>query len=309
MGAVEELEQGARTVAERAGPAVVAIGRGARGSGVVIGAGKVLTNAHNLRDSTTAVTFGDGRTVQGTAVAVDGDGDLAVLAVDTGSVTALVWGDAGAATTGSVVYAAARGRAGLRTTSGMVTGTEQELRGPRGRRIRGSLEHTAPLAKGSSGGPVLDGEGRLIAINTRRLGEGFYSALPADEAFQARVAALAAGTAPARRRLGIALAPAAVARRLRSAVGLPERDGLLVRGVEADGPADRAGLREGDLLVEAAGRALTDADVLHEVLDAGTDGDDATVHLLVVRGVEELSVDVPFASDVAADDPGGDTPA
>src|SRR5918999_90923 len=75
-------------------------------------------------------------------------------------------------------------------------------------------------------------------------------------------------------------------------VGLPERDGLLVRVVEDGGPADRAGLRTGDLLVEAGGRPVTDADELYEVLDQVTEGE--TLTLRVVRGTDELTVTVSF---------------
>ena len=196
MSAVTELEQGARTVAERAGPAVVRIGRDARGSGVVVAPGQVLTNAHNLRDRTTSVTFADGRSVQGAVAGVDGDGDLAVIEVDTAGVTPVDWGGPGRSRPARSSTPRARGHAGLRVTFGLVTGTEQSFRGPRGRRIRGSIEHTAPLARGSSGGPVLDGEGRLLALNTRRLGDGFYQAIPADPDLRARVEALAAGTSP-----------------------------------------------------------------------------------------------------------------
>ncbi|MDQ2651382.1 MAG: hypothetical protein M3Z03_17735, partial [Actinomycetota bacterium] len=81
-----ELSEAARTVDRTAGPSVVRIGRqGGRGCGIVVADGHVLTNAHNLRDRTTEVTFADGRTAQGEAVAADGDGDLVVLAVDTGA--------------------------------------------------------------------------------------------------------------------------------------------------------------------------------------------------------------------------------
>ena len=68
---------------------------------------------------------------------------------------------------------------------------------------------------------------------------GLLLALPADAALRARVEALGRGEAPQRPRLGVALAPPRAARRLRAAVGLPERDGLLVRGVESDSPAER----------------------------------------------------------------------
>jgi serine protease Do len=292
MSAITELEQGARTVAERVGPAVVGIGRDARGSGVVLAPGRVLTNAHNLRDRTTSVTFADGRSVQGSVAGVDSDGDLAVIEVDTGDAAPVPWAPPEAVSSGSLVYAAARAHAGLRVTFGLVTGTEQSFRGPRGRRIRGSIEHTAPLARGSSGGPVLDGEGRLVALNTRRLGDGFYQAIPADQDLRSRVDALASGDSPSRPRLGVAVAPPEVARRLRRAVGLAERDGLLLRSVQPDGPAARAGLRTGDLLVAAAGQPLPHADALYDALDAaGTAG---TLELRVVRGTDDLTVTVQF---------------
>ena len=92
------------------------------------------------------------------------------------------------------------GGRGLRVTFGFVSGIERTFRGPRGRRITGSLEHTAPLLPGSSGGPVLNAGGQLLGINTNRLGEGFYLAIPADEALRGRVDALARGEWRPRRR-------------------------------------------------------------------------------------------------------------
>ena len=83
MTAIEELQTAVSTLAERVGPSIVGIGRGTRGSGVVIAAGKVLTNAHNLRGDEVTVTFADGRQTRGTVAGWDGDGDLAVIDVDT----------------------------------------------------------------------------------------------------------------------------------------------------------------------------------------------------------------------------------
>jgi serine protease Do len=85
-----------------------------------------------------------------------------------------------------------------------------------------------------------------------------------------------------------------VARRLRSAVGLPERDGLLVRAVEEGSPAERAGVRVGDLIATAGGREVRDADELHEVLDSL--GEEGTLQLALVRGTDELTVIVAFGS-------------
>lgn len=287
---MEELQETVARVAEAVGPSVVRIGRGwGRGAGVVIGTGQVLTNAHNLRGEETTVTFADGRVADATVAGVDDDGDLAVLAVDTDGSPAVAWIDADAPTVGTPVLALASpaGR-GPRVTFGLVSAVGQTFRGPRGRRIAGSVEHTAPLARGSSGGPLVDGSGRLVGVNTSRVGDGFYLAVPADAALRTRVDALARGESPTRPRLGVALAPAHAARRLRAAVGLPERDGLLVRAVEEGGAADRAGIRQGDLLVAAGGRALSRHDDLYEALETAG----ASVTFTVVRGADELEVTV-----------------
>ncbi|MGH2675738.1 MAG: S1C family serine protease [Actinomycetota bacterium] len=292
MTVLGELEEAVRSVAERAGPAAVGIGdRWGRGSGVVIGEGRVLTNAHNVRGERIAVSFRDGRVNEGTVAGVDADGDLAVISVDTNGAPALEWGDGDGLAVGTAVFALANpGGRGLRVTFGLVSGTERSFRGPRGRRIAGSLEHTAPLARGSSGGPVVDAEGRLVGLNTNRAGEGFYLAIPADGSLRERVEALGRGESPSAPRLGVGVAPPWVAARMRRAVGLPEREGLLVRGVEDGSPADRAGLGRGDLIVEAGGRPVASADDLHAAIDeAGTGG---TVTLTVVRGEEERSVAV-----------------
>jgi serine protease Do len=287
-----ELAQTARAVAAAVGPAVVSIGRNGRGAGVVIAPAQVLTNAHNLRDRTTLVTFTDGRAVQATIAGADLDGDLAVLTVDTGGAEPLPWAEV-AAEPGDVVFAAAPGQRGVRLTFGLVTTTGQSFRGPRGRRIDGSLEHSAPLARGSSGGPVVDSGGRLVGLNTHRLGEGFTLAIPTDTDLRARVDELARGVSPERRRLGVAVASAEVTRRLRRAVGLPERAGLLVRGVEPGSPADHAGINEGDLLVAAGGRPIDGTETLFAALESAG----ATIELTVVRGADERSVTATFRVD------------
>jgi serine protease Do len=289
MTLLEELQSTVATLAERAGPSIVAIGRHQRGSGVVVGDGQVLTNAHNLRGDQVTVTFADGRREIGTVAGVDGDGDVAVIAVDTTGVTPLDWGPGDGLTVGSVVFgAAAANGAGTRVTFGLVSAVARAFRGPGGRKIAGSVEHTAPLAPGSSGGALLDADGRLVGLNTNRIGDGFYLALPADSALRGRIDGLARGESPKRARLGVAVAPSYVARRLRRSVGLPELDGLLVRGVEDDSPAAKAGIQAGDLIVEAAGRAVTDADGLFEALAAAS----GPFEVKVVRGTEERTVSV-----------------
>ncbi|HMG28654.1 MAG TPA: S1C family serine protease [Jiangellaceae bacterium] len=304
MGALDGIQEEIRRVAEGAGDAVVGIGqRWGVGSGVLIGSGQVLTNAHNVRGEEVSVTFADGRTAAGRIRGLDLDGDLAVVEVETGDSPALEWATDGPPGLGTPVFALANpGGRGLRVTLGFVTGVERSFRGPRGRRITGSVEHAAPLLPGSSGGPIVSAEGRLLGINTNRLDEGFYLAIPADESLRTRVDALARGESAARVRLGVGVAPAHVARRLRRAVGLPAADGLLVRHVEDGSPASRAGLAQGDLIVQAAGVPVRGMDDLFEALETAGDGE---IELTTVRGTDERTVQVRFG-EAAGSGPDGD---
>ena len=291
---LEELQTTIAGIAERVGPSVVGLGRGwGRGSGVVIGPGRVLTNAHVLRGEAVAVTFGEGESRDGRVAGADEDLDVAVVTVDTGDAPAIAWEPAriDAVGIGTAVLALANpGGRGLRVTPGTVSAAGRSFPGPRGRRIGGSIEHTAPLPRGSSGGPLVDLEGRLLGINTVRMDGGLILALPADAALQRRSEALAAGEATQRPRLGVALAHPRAARRLRSAVGLPEREGLLVRGVVDGSPASDAGIERGDLLVAANGSPLRGADDLFDALESvGAEGE---LKLAIVRGAEEREVTV-----------------
>ena len=304
MQVLEALQQAVVQGAEGVGPSVVGLGRSwGRGSGVVYEPGRVLTCAHVLRGEEVAVTFRDAaaagggesgpgvRTEHGRVLGLDADLDLAVVGVETGGAPAVAWEPAAVAAVspGAPVLALAdpSGR-GLRTTFGLVSATHRSFRGPGGRRIGGSIEHTAPLPRGSSGGPLVDLEGRLLGLNAVRRDGGLILAVPADETVRARIDALARGEETGRPRLGVALAPRRHARRMRSAVGLPERDGLLVRGVVAGSPAERAGLQRGDLLVSADGRPLATVDDLFDALDSAG----GELAFGVVRGSDERELRV-----------------
>src|SRR5436305_6656159 len=313
MSALAEASELIGAAAREAGPAVVGLGPGWRGgSGVVVAEGLVLTAAHNLRGerghggrrgrrgpnhapSHPTVVFADGRREDAEVAGVDRDLDLAILAVDTGGITPLE-----AATEvgdiGSVVVGLARpgGRA-LRVTHGFISTGQREVRGPRGRRIPG-VEHTAPLPRGSSGGPLLDADHRLIGINVIRLEGGLIVAVD-PVALADEIERLGRGYAPTRRRLGVAVAPPHVARRLRRSVGLPDATGILVRAVEDGSPAASAGLERGDLLTELNGKPLERIDDLYAALDgAGSEALDLTV----LRGTEQRSARVEFGEGDAA---------
>jgi serine protease Do len=295
MTLLEELEATVQRSVQETGPAVVGLGRGwGVGSGVVIAPGRVLTNAHNLRHDEVTVTFLDGRHEQGRVAGTDPDLDIAVVSAETGDVEPVDWPqDELEPAIGRAVLALGNpGGRGLRVTPGFISSAARSFRGPRGRRIAGAIEHTAPLPRGSSGGPLLDAAGRLLGINSVRVDGGLILAIPADAALRERVEALGRGETPKRVRLGVAIAPPRVARRLRRAVGLPERDGVLVRAVEEGSAAERAGIERGDLIVAAAGRGIDGVDVLYEALDAARA--EGKLELTIVRGAGDRSVPVEF---------------
>ena len=295
--AIQDLQGTIADVAARVGPSVVGLGRGwGLGSGVVIADGQVLTAAQNLRRDELTVVLHDGSSEAADVAGVDAELGLAVLALETGEAPPVPWEPADAPGIGSAVLALANpGGRGLRATPGFVSSEARSFRGPRGRRVRGAIEHTAPLPRGSSGGPLVDLAGNLIGINSIRLDGGLILATPANAAARDRVLQLARGEAPVAHRLGVAVAPPRAARRMRRAVGLPERAGLLVRAVEEGGPADVAGIEAGDLIVAAGGREIDGVEVLYGVLD-GLPADGGELELTVVRGTEERVATVNFSA-------------
>lgn len=287
---LDQLQSAIASVAEAAGPSVVRIGgRGPRGAGVVVGPDRVLTNAHGVPDDGEVhVRFADGERATGTVLARDLDGDLAVVEVATGDRTPVPWADE-APGLGAPVVTVVPSRGGVRATFGTVSATGRDFRGPGGHPITDGVEHTAPLARGSSGSPLLDLDGRLVGINTHRT-EPFYLALPVGTRLRERADLLGRGETPVRRRLGVSVAPPHVAARLRAAVGLAPRAGVLVRGVEDDSPAATAGLERGDLLVAVGDRELARPDDLFAVLADAP----AELTITVVRGEAEREVTVTF---------------
>ncbi|NLV54111.1 MAG: serine protease [Acidimicrobiales bacterium] len=304
MSALSEIAAATRRAHDRAAPGTVSIGRDPRGTGIVVGANRVLTSAHNLRDRTTEVGFADGTRHQGAVVGVDADHDVVVLDVPTGDVAALPWRDDPLGP-GDAVFAVGRGRGGTRVTPGFVSGVDRTFRGPRGRRVQGAVEHTAPLARGSSGGPLVDGDGRLAGINTHRLGDGFYLALPTDTDLRGRVDALLEGRSPRSRVLGVVIVPGPKAARARRRVGLPDLDGLLVHDVVPGTPAAAAGIAEGDLITAVGGATVATVDQLWDALDAAgagvqDRGDDLTIEVTLVRGTDERVVAVRLDAETDA---------
>jgi serine protease Do len=275
-------------IAGTAGPAVVGLRR--RGSGVFVAPGIVVTLARNVRDEDVALVTADGATHAAQVAGVDASVDLAVLRTDAEAPAIAAWSGAPEPPPlGAKVYALADpGGTGLRVTGGTVASVPRGVRGPSGRLIPGAVEHTAPLPRGSGGGPLVDRSGAIVGLNALRRDGGLLLAWPAT-VLRERAAALAAGTPTAPRRLGIALLGARQTRRMRAAVGLPDVGGLLVSGVVEGGPAARAGVSRGDLVVGAGGSAVAGLDDLHAAVD---DAGGGPLALELLRGTEHVTVEV-----------------
>ncbi|HYE04578.1 MAG TPA: Do family serine endopeptidase [Planctomycetota bacterium] len=233
------------------------------GSGVIVSAdGYILTNNHVVEGADEIrIALSDQRTEYvATVVGGDAKSDLAVLKVDPGAtaLTPITWGDSAVVQVGDVVLAVGNPfGVGQTVTAGIISATG---RGFGLVDYEDFLQTDAAINRGNSGGALVDIEGRLIGINTAilspvgvNLGIGF--AVPSTFARSIMDQILADGKVT-RGYLGVVIQP--VSEEIAKAWKLPTRDGALVADVADDGPADEAGLENGDVIVEVDGKPVTD---------------------------------------------------
>ncbi len=273
------------------GPCVVGLRRGSRrGSGLIVAQDRVAVLAHSISRPPVGIVLSDDDAVDAELVGVDRRHRVALLSAPTGERPIARWADA-SPQIGDPVFALANpGATGLRITEGRVSSGPLTVRGRHGRAVDGVIEHTAPLPRGSGGGPLVDATGAVLGVNVLRADPGFLLALPAAVVRSAIDRVLQGGEQTGH--LGVALVPPRASRRMRAAVGLPPRDGLLVREVEAGGPADRLGVQAGDLLVGIGETDLREIDDVYAAIDAADD----TVSVRIVRGTDELELPVELGA-------------
>jgi S1-C subfamily serine protease len=253
------------SVAERLAPSVanLRVSRGRRlggGSAVVITPdGFLVTSAHVVEGSTRGgrASFVDGRELSFSVVGSDPHSDLAVLRAEADDLAAAELGDAEALRVGQLVVAIGNpnGFAGS-VTAGVVSALGRSLPTASGRIVDNVIQTDAALNPGNSGGALADGRGRVVGINTAVAGVGLGLAVPVNEATRAIVGALMTEGRFRRAYLGIAGGsrplPPRVARRL------GRETGVEVVQVAEGSPAERAGLRPEDLIVELDGVPVVD---------------------------------------------------
>jgi S1-C subfamily serine protease len=276
-----------------------------QGSGVVIDAGKglVLTNAHVVdRVDAVEVTLADGRQLDGTVVGADPVTDLAVVRIPTKStrLEAATLGNSEALEVGDWAIALGSPYGLERTvTLGIVSSLHRDINslGFADKRLD-LIQTDAAINPGNSGGPLINAAGEVIGINTlvrSGPGAGLGFAIPINLA--RRVAnQLADGGKVVHPYLGLQLVPltARVARENNrnpeAMVTLPERDGALVQRVLPESPAEKAGLRRGDLVVEVADQPVRNPSSLLQQVEHSEVGQ--PLALKVVRGKRELDLSI-----------------
>ena len=226
------------------------------GSAVVFtGDGFLLTNAHVVgqADGGTAA-FSDGTSIPFRVVGADPLSDLAVLRANGETPAPAELGEADRLVVGQLVVAVGNplGLAGS-VTAGVVSALGRSLPA-RGRVIEDVIQTDAALNPGNSGGALADAEARVVGINTAVAGVGLGLAVPANDTTRRIISALMADGRVRRAYLGLAMMPGPVPAAWRERLG--RKTGLLVAQVVAGGPADRAGLRAGDLLLTVAGKPV-----------------------------------------------------
>jgi S1-C subfamily serine protease len=266
-------------VVDRLGPAVVRLDVRARenarrtgsGSGVIVAPdGLVITNSHvvggaNRVDLTTV----DGRDFAARVVGDDPESDLALLRVDAAvNLPAAPLGDSKQLRRGQLVIAIGNPLGFESTvTTGVVSALGRSLRGRAGRLIEDLIQTDAALNPGNSGGPLVSSRGEVVGINTAVIAgaQGICFAVAANTVSFVLGELVRHGRVR-RASIGIAAQQTGIPRRLQLASGTAQRAGTMIMTVTEGGPASRAGLRSGDIIVALDGQPVTGADDLIRLL-------------------------------------------
>jgi S1-C subfamily serine protease len=286
--------------AERVSPAVVNIeathhGRGGReaqsgGSGFLFAPdGFILTNSHVVHGAGRVdVTLLDGRRLRAETVGDDPGTDLAVLRIAAPNLVAVRLGDARKVRVGQLVVAIGNPFGFQCTvTAGVVSALGRSLRSLSGRLIDNVIQTDAALNPGNSGGPLVTSRGEVIGVNTAVISaaQGICFAIGADTA-QFVVASILKHGRVRRSYIGVGGQNVPIHRRVVRFHGLSSGTGVLVESIEPASPAERAGLRRGDIIAGFAGKDVAGIDGLHKLLNEETVG--RSFPLMVLRGAEKL---------------------
>lgn len=257
-------------------------------SGFVFGDGLIVTANHSVeRDDAITVHTHDGRALEATLVGRDVGTDLAVLSTDrSAQLPVISLADVSATRVGQLAFTVARPGKTARATSGIVSAFGESFRTAHHGRIDHYLESDAELRPGFSGGALIDAQGMALGMITGAIVRGTTLAIPSDTIARV-VSALTREGGVRRGFLGVGSYPVRLSPAVSSRVGRGE--GAVIVAIEPDGPAERAGLVQGDVLVAIDGIATAHPSQVAAALE---DKADREVNVEFVRGGKLESVTV-----------------
>lgn len=287
-------------VAESVSPSVVRIhaeagrGRGGSGSGFIFTPdGFILTNSHVVHgaDSVRVWTLESGN-FPGQLIGEDPDTDLALLRVDAPAMRAVKLGDSRKIKVGQLVVAIGNPYGFQYTvTAGVVSALGRSLRSQSGRLIDDVIQTDAALNPGNSGGPLVNAQGEVIGVNTATIlpAQGLCFAISVNTAQFIATRLIRHGVIR-RAYIGVQAQTASINRTIARHHTLDISSGALVLGVETGSPAEKAGLREGDVIIAVAGEPVEGVDVLHRLLTE--DRIRVSTAVAVLRGAHKMRLEI-----------------
>jgi 2-alkenal reductase len=279
------------------------------GSGVIYdNHGWILTNKHVVEGSDTlSVELNDGRVFSGSVYGIDTLTDLAIVKIDASDLTAAHIGDSSALKVGQLVVAIGSplGTYSNSVTSGIVSAKGRTITTDGNQNLNNLIQTDAAINPGNSGGPLLDAGGNVVGINTAIAADsnGIGFAIPIDIARPIMQQAVA-GQKLSRPYMGVVYRT--VDRQFATTEKLPVNEGALIipggnsssPAVVSNSPADKAGIKEGDIIVKVNGQAIDGNHPLDATLSEYAPGDTVTVELL--RNGSTVSVSVTLGTRPAA---------
>jgi S1-C subfamily serine protease len=279
---LETLSNDLTNAVERVSASIVAIHARRRipSSGVVWRPGLIVTANHTLQqDEDITVSLANGEKVAATIAGRDVTTDVAVLRVDAAVTAAAIAGDA-ELRVGQLVLALGRPGSSVTASLGIVSAVGGEWRTWHGGRIDKFVRLDLAIYDGFSGGPLVDGSGRVLGINSSALSRAAALTIPASTV--SRVAEQLQTTGRVRRGyIGIAGQPVRIPDDLTRALSVEQEVGLMVIGVDSGGPAQSAGVLLGDVIVNVGGETIEDPGELLALLSAERIG--TTVEVVLIR--------------------------
>jgi len=255
--------------------------------------GLILTNSHVVHGATRIqVSFSDGHRFPAHTIGDDPATDLAVIRIDAPQIVAAPLGDSQKLRVGQLAIAIGNPYGFQYTvTAGVVSALGRSLRSYSGRLIDDVIQTDASLNPGNSGGPLVTSDGRVVGVNTATImgAQGLCFAIGINTAKFVAGRLLRDGRIR-RAYIGVEAQTAPLHRRLVRFYDLPQESGVIVSAVTPGSPAQRAGLREGDVIVALDGKAVAGVDDLHRLLTDAHVG--VSSSLTVLRWTEKLELQV-----------------